>query len=38
MEKIKELRRAIIDLVNRITNEKDLKLIYRLVNRLFCRR
>lgn len=38
MEKINELRRMIIDLVNRIDDEEDLRAIYRLVNRLFCRR
>ena len=38
MHRTCELRQLIIDLVDCITNEKDLKLIYRLVNRLFCRR
>jgi len=38
MKEVLELRKLITDLVNRMTDEKDLRTIYRLVNRLFCRR
>ncbi len=35
--KIRELQELIIDLVRRINDARALKLIYRYVNRLFCR-
>lgn len=38
MDKVCELRQMIRDLVDRITDADDLRAIYRLVNRLFCRR
>lgn len=38
MEKKDELRRLIIELVNRMEDEKLLRRVYILLNRLFCRK
>ena len=38
MEKMDELRRLIIELVNRMDDEKLLRRAYILLNRLFCRK
>lgn len=37
MDKIEELRMLIMTLVNRIDDEKVLRHIYALVNRIYCR-